>query len=158
MKRLHDTVGSTHDYVRFDIEGDAERIAARLTEILPLLDQHWESGFPDRAFWSERLPLWLRSQFRRQVTQEEIEAFTLSVLRLPAGSAERRETAKDAPWTLDNWLLHFEPSEREWSGWRLDIIDERHLVLDVGAEEGLFPKDALLFALFAAGADTVNWI
>lgn len=164
--------GAFLDRIIAHCPGNVEVILSKCREVLEAVVSHTRHPMPSLAEWQIILPQWFVSQCQDEpdgdkpptVRDDAWEIFqrehsiakTLAYIRqhrqefdqLKADEIEHQ----DDPWPLSAWLFWFEPQERWWWWWDAELPDPNTLVVTVEAAEYLYPAEALLWLLRAAGA------
>jgi hypothetical protein len=99
---------------------DPEAVIARAREVLGCLSERVDS-WPAEEEWPKILPSWFVERSAPEVKPSEpvfdpAERAAAWLQRWQATTPAEKVTPDQAPWTLSNWLFHFDPNEEDGEG------------------------------------------
>ena len=132
---------------------DAQDVIDRSQSVLGTVVQASLGIWPTNDQWRRMLPRWFLECCAKEYTTEEAES-RLKWWRA-LSPEDQVQVDREARWTLNNWLYHFQPDNRHWFWWDARIMSQDTASVTVVVDGCPFPWGALSWLLRASGAKEV---
>lgn len=127
-------------------DSDANEVLARTQSVLAAVLAQSPERWPTLPEWLGILPNWFVQASRVDRADADGKASL-------EGHEQQEPVDEDTiPWSVEEFVLWFEPAAREWCWWGAEIRDGDHFIVSIAVEEALASHDALEWLLRAAGA------
>lgn len=129
-------------------------VLRRAKEVLATVVRHSLDAWPSKDEWRTLLPTWFLGACGPERTLQETELWLERWRKLPREKQRQAEAAM--PWTLENWLHWFQPSNRDWYWWDALVDGHDRIQVAVEVDGWPFPWGALAWLFRASGAETIE--